>query len=123
METLLSSLLAIIAGLLAIPVTVLCFEIMAALLRPRSEPPAPLPQDPCGRVAVMVPAHNESGLSPPHSRTSRHNCARATGRWSWARSAWPTGRTLLMGGTGDYLHTISWINRRGKKRPRGSPGP
>ena len=56
--------LVLLAGLLAIPVTVLVVEIVAAILLP-SESQAPEAEQVRCRVAVLVPAHNESaGLRP-----------------------------------------------------------
>jgi cellulose synthase/poly-beta-1,6-N-acetylglucosamine synthase-like glycosyltransferase len=57
MEAFVSWLLVILAGLLAIPTTVLCLEITAGLVR-RQVPTNP-GRDPCRRIAVLVPAHNE----------------------------------------------------------------
>jgi cellulose synthase/poly-beta-1,6-N-acetylglucosamine synthase-like glycosyltransferase len=52
--------LAVLAGLLAIPVTVFCLEVAAAIaLRPRDCLMQPS-NGVCKRVAVLVPAHNES---------------------------------------------------------------
>jgi cellulose synthase/poly-beta-1,6-N-acetylglucosamine synthase-like glycosyltransferase len=56
MEAFVSWLLVILAGLLAIPTTVLCLEITAGLVR-RQVPTSP---DHGQRIAVLVPAHNES---------------------------------------------------------------
>ncbi len=65
METFVSYLLAAGAGLLAIPVAVFCLEIVASIalpLWPRAIRPG---QELRRRVAVLVPAHNESaGLLP-----------------------------------------------------------
>ena len=56
--------LVLLAGLLAIPVTVLVVEIVAAILLP-SDGEAPEAEQVRRRVAVLVPAHNESaGLRP-----------------------------------------------------------
>jgi cellulose synthase/poly-beta-1,6-N-acetylglucosamine synthase-like glycosyltransferase len=65
MELLVSSLLTIIAGILATCVAVLLVEIAAAFALPKSERPSN--SEPATRpsVAVLVPAHNESaGLLP-----------------------------------------------------------
>jgi cellulose synthase/poly-beta-1,6-N-acetylglucosamine synthase-like glycosyltransferase len=62
MEAFLSWQLAILAGLLAIPTTVFCLEVVAGLIR------RPLPMRPAerrGRIAVLVPAHNESTAHVP----------------------------------------------------------
>ena len=65
METLVSSLLAVCAGVLAIPIAIFFLEVASAIVL--------LPRDPTpsksnalrGRVAVLVPAHDESnGLLP-----------------------------------------------------------
>ena len=58
METFVPWLLVILAGLLAIPTAVLCLEIAAAFVR-RQVPTSP-GRDPGRRIAVLVPAHNES---------------------------------------------------------------
>jgi cellulose synthase/poly-beta-1,6-N-acetylglucosamine synthase-like glycosyltransferase len=56
--------LVLLTGLLAIPVTVLVVEIVAAILLP-SNNPASEPEHIRRRIAVLVPAHNESaGLRP-----------------------------------------------------------
>jgi cellulose synthase/poly-beta-1,6-N-acetylglucosamine synthase-like glycosyltransferase len=58
MEELVPWMLDILAGLVVIPTAVLCLEIMVAVIRP----PVPLHSDhnPRRRLAVLVPAHNES---------------------------------------------------------------
>src|SRR5262245_47349772 len=63
METLVSCSLAVFAGLLAILVAVFCIEIFAAIALPQRERSArPSFRQ---RVAVLVPAHDEStGLLP-----------------------------------------------------------
>jgi cellulose synthase/poly-beta-1,6-N-acetylglucosamine synthase-like glycosyltransferase len=58
MADLLSLLLAGVAGLFAIPVCFFSLEILAAVLIPQREPPARNGFRP--RIAVLVPAHNES---------------------------------------------------------------
>ena len=58
METFVPWLLVILAGLLAIPTAVLCLEIAAGLVR-RQVPTNP-GRDPGRRIAILVPAHNES---------------------------------------------------------------
>jgi cellulose synthase/poly-beta-1,6-N-acetylglucosamine synthase-like glycosyltransferase len=65
MGTLVSFVLVIVAGLLAISVTVFLLEIVAATtLSRRRQSVSPKP-DACPPVAVLVPAHNESsGLLP-----------------------------------------------------------
>jgi cellulose synthase/poly-beta-1,6-N-acetylglucosamine synthase-like glycosyltransferase len=64
MKTLVIFLLAAVAGLLAIPVAVLFLEIVAAVALPQGQV-AICPGHVRRRVAVMVPAHNESrGLLP-----------------------------------------------------------
>ncbi len=60
-----SFLLAALAALLAIPVVVFFAEVMAAAIMPQPGSPAPSREDSHGRIAVLVPAHNESaGLLP-----------------------------------------------------------
>jgi cellulose synthase/poly-beta-1,6-N-acetylglucosamine synthase-like glycosyltransferase len=65
MAAMVVTLLVVVAGFLAIPVVVLCLEIVAAILLPQRQLIA---HSGCGirrRVAVLVPAHNESvGLLP-----------------------------------------------------------
>jgi cellulose synthase/poly-beta-1,6-N-acetylglucosamine synthase-like glycosyltransferase len=63
MEVFVCSALWILAGLLAVPVTVLCLEILLGVLgSPRS---MPLPGPSRRRIAALVPAHNESnGVVP-----------------------------------------------------------
>lgn len=57
--------LAVVAGLLGIPVIVLFIEIIAALKTVREKPIEPFNSVPPRRVAVIVPAHNEStGIIP-----------------------------------------------------------
>jgi cellulose synthase/poly-beta-1,6-N-acetylglucosamine synthase-like glycosyltransferase len=58
MEVFVSWLLVISAGLLAIPTAILCLEIVAGLVR--RQVPTSLGHDPGRRIAVLVPAHNES---------------------------------------------------------------
>jgi cellulose synthase/poly-beta-1,6-N-acetylglucosamine synthase-like glycosyltransferase len=65
MVTFASYALAALAGLLAIPVVVLVLEIGAAIALPRRERSVRAADDPRRRIAVLVPAHNESaGLRP-----------------------------------------------------------
>ncbi len=65
METLASHALALTAALLAIPVAVFCLEIVAALALPQRQRRLQPNYRPRRRVAVLVPAHNESiGLLP-----------------------------------------------------------
>ena len=65
MVTFASYALAALAGLLAIPVAMFCLEISAAIALPRRERPARAGNEPRRRIAVLVPAHNEStGLRP-----------------------------------------------------------
>jgi cellulose synthase/poly-beta-1,6-N-acetylglucosamine synthase-like glycosyltransferase len=65
MQTLASDALALIAVLLAIPVAVFCLEIVAAIALPYKQPRVRPNYGPRRRVAVLVPAHNEStGLLP-----------------------------------------------------------
>lgn len=52
--------LELLAGVMAIPVTLLCVEIIAAVVRPHPEHSAHPNPDFSGRIAVLVPAHNES---------------------------------------------------------------
>jgi len=63
MEAFISWLLPIVAGLLAIPSTVLCLEVVAGVLRPQV--PARPSREPRPRIAVLVPAHNESSAITP----------------------------------------------------------
>ena len=57
--------LAALAGLLSVPVAVLLVEVIAALRAPRLEPFEAKELNIEKRVAVIVPAHNESsGLVP-----------------------------------------------------------
>ncbi len=58
MEVLVSWLLVILAGAVAIPTIVLCLEIVAGIAR--RQVPADRARDPRQRIAVLVPAHNES---------------------------------------------------------------
>jgi cellulose synthase/poly-beta-1,6-N-acetylglucosamine synthase-like glycosyltransferase len=58
MEAFVSWLLVILAGAVAIPTTVLCVEIVAGIAR--RQVPADRGRDPRQRIAVLVPAHNES---------------------------------------------------------------
>jgi cellulose synthase/poly-beta-1,6-N-acetylglucosamine synthase-like glycosyltransferase len=53
-------LLMVIAGLLAVPVAVLCTEIIAAILLPQTQLAIRSGHSARPRLAVMVPAHNES---------------------------------------------------------------
>jgi len=63
MANLVSYLLAVLAGLLAIPCAMLCLEIAAGLFRPKFSVRPELGAR--WRVAVLVPAHNESiGIVP-----------------------------------------------------------
>jgi cellulose synthase/poly-beta-1,6-N-acetylglucosamine synthase-like glycosyltransferase len=65
METLVSSLLAVCAGLLAIPIATFFLEVVSALALPPRDPTLSKSNAPRGRVAVLVPAHNEgNGLLP-----------------------------------------------------------
>jgi cellulose synthase/poly-beta-1,6-N-acetylglucosamine synthase-like glycosyltransferase len=65
METLASDALAIFAVLFAIPVAVFCLEIVAAIALPQRQRRVRPNYGPRRRVAVLVPAHNESkGLLP-----------------------------------------------------------
>lgn len=66
MLTFVSSALAVLALLLALPVTVLFLEVVAALaLRGRERSTIPMEQGGRRRTAVLVPAHNEgAGLLP-----------------------------------------------------------
>jgi glycosyltransferase involved in cell wall biosynthesis len=60
MGTLVSILLALSAGVLAIPVVLLFIEILAATTLPERQELAALTKDLRSRLAVLVPAHNES---------------------------------------------------------------
>src|SRR5215213_9956494 len=58
-------LLTVVTGLLAVPVAVLCFEVTAAIAFSRRREGIPLHNIKRPRLAVLVPAHNESaGLLP-----------------------------------------------------------
>ncbi|MFT3786792.1 MAG: glycosyltransferase family 2 protein [Tepidisphaeraceae bacterium] len=60
MITTLNILMAVIAVVLLTPVTIVCLEVLAAMLprlRMREDPSTPRP-----KVAVLIPAHNESGV-------------------------------------------------------------
>ena len=61
MEIIVSSLLAAFAGLLAIPVAIFFIEVVAALVLPHRDPTPRKSTKSRRRVAVLVPAHNESG--------------------------------------------------------------
>src|ERR1700723_2611117 len=56
----LSFLLASGAAIVAIPVTVFCIEVLAAVIRPRQSFSLPVSNGSRPRVAVLIPAHNES---------------------------------------------------------------
>jgi len=58
MATSISVLLALLAGLLSIPVVVFFIEVIASLIPGKDEPTAS--SDISKSVAVVVPAHNES---------------------------------------------------------------
>jgi cellulose synthase/poly-beta-1,6-N-acetylglucosamine synthase-like glycosyltransferase len=60
METFVSCLLVFLAGLLAIPVIVFFLEIVAAVALPQRQPVVSPSYGVRRRVAVLVPAHNES---------------------------------------------------------------
>ncbi len=65
METFVSGILTVIAALLAIPVTVFCLEIVAAISLPRKSLALASRPGSRRRLAVLLPAHNEStGLVP-----------------------------------------------------------
>ena len=65
MNALVSYPLMVLAGLLAIPTAVLCIEIVAALVLPQPQPNSRVRNGARRRLAVLVPAHNEStGLLP-----------------------------------------------------------
>jgi cellulose synthase/poly-beta-1,6-N-acetylglucosamine synthase-like glycosyltransferase len=65
MEIFVSHLLAISAGLLAIPVAIFFLEVVAAFALPHRDPKDHKSSYRRGRIAVLVPAHNESkGLLP-----------------------------------------------------------
>ena len=65
MIALVVSLLVVVAGLLAIPTAVLCLEIIAAIALPQRQSTMRTGNGTRPRVAVLVPAHNESaGLLP-----------------------------------------------------------
>jgi len=55
--------LVVLAVLLAIPIAVLCLEIVASVMRPPV--PTHLDRDPRRRLAVLVPAHNEGASITP----------------------------------------------------------
>ena len=58
-----SYLLTLVAALVAIPTGVLCIEILGALLRPQV--PLLKGNEPRRRIAVVIPAHNESSALVP----------------------------------------------------------
>src|SRR5271155_3397908 len=60
MEALVSFLLVTFAGLLAIPVFLFCVEVLAAVTVPQWELLSPSENRLRQRIAVLVPAHNES---------------------------------------------------------------
>jgi glycosyltransferase involved in cell wall biosynthesis len=60
MVTVISFLLVASAILLAVPVAVLLIEVIAAAMLPRRNRVAPSTEEPHGRLAVLIPAHNES---------------------------------------------------------------
>ena len=63
MSAMLSCVMVTLAGLITVPVTLLFIEIVAGILR--SQVPLHSDRDPRRRIAVVVPAHNESaGLAP-----------------------------------------------------------
>jgi cellulose synthase/poly-beta-1,6-N-acetylglucosamine synthase-like glycosyltransferase len=64
MESFVSWLLTILSGLVAVPTTVLCLEISAGVLRRKVLESLP-GRDNRGRIAVLVPAHNESTAMVP----------------------------------------------------------
>jgi len=65
MVTVISLSLAVIAGLLSIPVVVLLIEVVAALRTINEKPVNSVNPRPLKRIAVIVPAHNESsGILP-----------------------------------------------------------
>src|SRR3974377_1984523 len=65
MEKLVSSFLAFCAGLLAIPITTFFLEVVSAIVLPPRDPTPSKSNALRGRVAVLVPAHNEAnGLLP-----------------------------------------------------------
>ncbi len=85
MEAFVSWLLVILAGLLAIPTTVHCLEIVAGLVR-RQVPTSP-GRGAGRRIAVLVPAHNESvAITSTLGDIKAH--VRAGDRcWSWPTTA------------------------------------
>ena len=60
MLLLISYLLVVLAGLLAVPVSVFFIEIVAGLILPTREPTLRSGKDIRQRVAILIPAHNES---------------------------------------------------------------
>src|SRR5262245_44211970 len=65
MMAFISFFLAVLASLLAVLVAVLLLEIVAASVLSQRGPSTLANADSCGRIAVLVPAHNEStGLIP-----------------------------------------------------------
>ena len=76
-----SFILMILVGLIAIPIAVFCVEIVASVLLPQREHSPFIHRDFRQRVAVIVPAHNESTDLLRHSKTSRHNSTRPTDCW------------------------------------------
>jgi cellulose synthase/poly-beta-1,6-N-acetylglucosamine synthase-like glycosyltransferase len=65
MATFISFLLVALASFLAIPIVVFIVEVVAAIALPPRDDSLPLSKDSRGRIAVLVPAHNEgAGLLP-----------------------------------------------------------
>jgi cellulose synthase/poly-beta-1,6-N-acetylglucosamine synthase-like glycosyltransferase len=65
METFVSAILAVSASLLTIPIAILFLEVVAAITLPRRDRTPNQGDNFRGRVAVLMPAHNESsGLLP-----------------------------------------------------------
>jgi cellulose synthase/poly-beta-1,6-N-acetylglucosamine synthase-like glycosyltransferase len=65
MEALVSGALTVVAGFISIPVIVICTEIVAAIALSTRPSVVPLRREGRRRVAVLLPAHNESvGLLP-----------------------------------------------------------
>jgi len=75
MAILISYLLTILAGLVAVPTSLLCIEIAAGVLRPQKIPTR-TGDVPRRQIAVLIPAHNESiAIVPTLEDTKAQLCA------------------------------------------------
>ena len=76
MVTFISFLLVTLAGLLAIPVAIFFIEVVAAIVLPDRDCSVPPNKAPHRRIAVLVPAHNEStGVLPTIADIKAQICA------------------------------------------------